>query len=191
MAGLHEAGELLLSHGKEHIWAHSLEVAEEIGAIAGQYGLDVRDCETAALCHDIGGILPPEEMLAQAVAEGILLDPAEERYPFLLHQRFSKRLCGVRLGIENQAVLDAVGCHTTLRPGASALDMALFLADKLRWDQPGVPPYEAIVREKLGMSLERACLVYIDFSLDSGRVLMPHRLLLEARSWLIPFSVSS
>lgn len=184
MAGLHKAGKLLLEHGKEAIWAHSQAVAEEIRVIADQYGLDAEACETAALCHDIGGILSPQAMLEQAEIRGFSLDPAEAGYPFLLHQRYSAFLCGERLGIADDRVLSAVGCHTTLKAGASDIDMALFLADKLAWDQPGTPPYEAAMRGALQASLAAASLAYIDYAMAHGMILMPHRWLLEARAWL-------
>jgi len=191
MAGLCDVEALFLSHGKEHIWAHSKAVAEEIALIAAQYGLAGMTCRTAALCHDIAGILPPGEMIREAREKGMELDPAEERYPFLLHQRFSSRLCAERLGVDDEAALSAIQCHTTLKAGATATDMALFLADKLQWDQPNPPPFEAAVRKALCISLERACLAYMDYALINSMILMPHRWLLEARNWLIPFSVSS
>ena len=190
MVGLRDVEALFLAHGKGHIWEHSKAVAEEISLIAAQYGQPSETCRTAALCHDIAGILSPEDMLRQAMAEGITLDPAEALHPFLLHQRFSCRICADRLGVTDQAALSAIGCHTTLKAGASAADMALFLADKLRWDQKGPPPFEAAVRKALCGSLERACLAYMDYALETGMILMPHRWLLEARQWLIPFSVS-
>lgn len=191
MAGLREVEKLLRKHGKARIWAHSLEVAAAAVRIAGAYGLDAEQCETASLCHDIGGIMTPEAMRMEAERRGMALDPAEAMHPFLLHQRFSKALCEERLGIEDALILSAVGCHTTLKPSASALDMAVFLADKLAWDQPGEPPFGSIIEEALHTSLERASLAYIDYVLARGMILMPHRWLLEARAWLIPFSACS
>lgn len=191
MAGLHEAGKLLLRHGKKRIWAHSREVAAAAVQIAAAYDLNAETCETAALCHDIGGILTPEEMLLEAERRGMAIDPAEALHPFLLHQRFSRALCAERLGITDEDILSAVGCHTTLKPNASALDMAIFLADKLAWDQPGDPPFGPTIKEALQTSLERASLAYIDYVLAGGMILTPHRWLLEARAWLIPFSACS
>jgi len=187
---LHGVKSLFIAHGKERLWAHSKAVARGIAPIAAQYGLTPAPCRVAALCHDIAGILSPVEMLQKARESGMELDPAEEKYPSLLHQRLSSRWCADRLGITDTAVLSAVGCHTTLKAGATAMDMALFLAGKLYWDGPGAPPYEAVVRKELTISLERACLAYIDYVLAHGMILMPHRWLMEARGWLIPFSVS-
>ena len=184
MAGLHEAGALLLAHGKTHIWQHSQAVATESLRLAGLFGVDSKACETAALCHDIGGILQPADMLARAKTRGFVIDPAEEKYPFLLHQRFSGLFCREMLGIENEAVLSAVECHTTLKPFAGPVDMVVFLADKIAWDQTGEPPYLVEVQRALKHSLAAGCLAYMEYAMEHGMILMPHGWLLAARQWL-------
>lgn len=188
MDGLCKAEELLRRHGKEAIWAHSKAVAEVTKAIAAQYGLDASVCRRAAYCHDVGGIVKPDEMIRIAREWEMPLDPAEVAHPFLLHQRFSERICREELGIVEERILCAVGCHTTLKANAAKYDMAVFLADKLAWDQPGEPPYRQVVEDALSLSLERACLAYIDYTMENGMILMPHGWLLEARAWLIPFA---
>jgi HD superfamily phosphohydrolase YqeK len=189
MVGLHEVEALF--DQKEELLAHSMDVAREIEDIAEQFSLEPPICQLSALCHDLGGIFSPEEMMAKAVALDLPLDPAETQYPFLLHQHFSRILCSERLGISDTRILEAVGCHTTLKANPSPYDMALYIADKLAWDQPGFPPYENNVREALAVSLEAACLSHIDYVLSNGMILMPHTWLLEARNWLIPFAASS
>lgn len=184
MAGLHRAGALLLAHGKAGIWAHAQAVAGAVEAIAQRHMVPLAPCVEAALCHDIGGILSAEEMLSRARALAWALDPAEERHPFLLHQRFSQRLCEERLGISDPRVLSAVGRHTTLGAAPSAIDMAVFLADKLAWDQPGMPPYLRAVEAALADSLQAACRAYIEYVLAHGMILMPHQRLLEGLAWL-------
>ena len=82
------------------------------------------------------------------------------------------------------AVLAAIRCHTTLRAAPSPCDMALFLADKLAWDQPGEPPFRSVIEDGLSVSLELASLRYIEYVLDHGMILMPHRWLMEALAWL-------
>jgi HD superfamily phosphohydrolase YqeK len=62
-------------------------------------------------------------------------------------------------GVTDAGVLGAIGCHTTLRASASALDMAVFVADKIAWDQPGDPPYRAAIRDAAERSLAAASLV--------------------------------
>lgn len=181
---MHEAGRLLLLHGKEAIWAHSQAVAAEAALLAERFALDRVACETAAYCHDIGGITPAVQMLERARELGWEIDPSEARYPFLLHQRFSALYARELLGITDTGVCEAIGCHTTLRPQAAAMDMAVFLADKLAWDQPGRPPYEASLRAALQSGLPAACLFYMETVLSNGSILMPHQWLLQAVGWL-------
>lgn len=181
---MHKAGALLLAHHREHIWAHSQAVAAAIDEIAEEYALDRERCKTAALCHDIGGILPAQEQLRFARENGWRLDPAEERYPFLLHQRIAVTICRDQLDIRDPVILSAIGCHTTLKAHASPVDMALFLADKLAWDQPGDPPYKTTVSRAMQRSLAAGCLAYLDYIIDHEMILMPHQWLLQARNWL-------
>lgn len=181
---MHKAGEILLAHGKEVIWAHSQAVAEEAAVLAQRFGVDEDAAREAALCHDLGGMYPAQEMLEKAQAMGMEIDPAEAKYPFLLHQRFSAMVCREQLCITREDILQAVACHTTLRAQASRLDMVVFLADKLAWDQSGKPPYEADVRNALQTSLEAACLAHMNHVIDHGMILMPHAWLLEAKDWL-------
>lgn len=182
---------LLLSHGKTNIWAHSLQVAEQAASIASRFSLSADTLALSGRCHDVGGILTAAEMLSEAETRKIALDPAEIRHPFLLHQRFSRILCAERLGVVDERVLSAVGCHTTLKPNASPYDMALFLADKLCWDQPGEPPFRALLEAALHTSLELACLVYIDYALENELILTPHRWLIDARCWLCGFEMAN
>lgn len=181
---LEDAVRLLRANGKEATLAHVRAVADACGALAPRFSLREDRCRLCGLLHDLGAVMRPEDMLSFARGRGMAIDPAEEKYPFLLHQRLSEVLSRELLGVRDEAALLAVGCHTTLRADPSPYDMALFLADKLAWDQEGTPPYAEAVRAALSHSLESACLTYIDYVLLNGRVLCPHRRLLEARAYL-------
>ena len=80
-----------------------------------------------------------------------------------------------------------IGVKTGLRKykvNPSKYDMALFIADKLMWDQGGVPSYFDVVNAALNHSLEMACLAYIDFVIDNNLILAPHPDLLSAKKYL-------
>lgn len=130
---------LLRANGRLVTAGHSLEVAKTCVRLAERFGLDPKAMETAGLLHDIGGAPEDKEMLACAKANRWSLDPAEERFPRLMHQRFSALLAEALFGVADSDILQAIACHTTLRPHATGMDMALFLADKLSWDQGGEP----------------------------------------------------
>lgn len=75
----------------------------------------------------------------------------------------AKRIATDIFKVENETILDAISCHTTLRENATPLDMVLFVADKIKWDQSGTPPYITEIQEALDQSLEHACFVYISY----------------------------
>lgn len=64
--------------------------------------------------------------------------------------------------------------------GHNMYDKVIFLADKISWDQKGVPPYYDLLKSKVEESLEEACYPYIKYQFDNGLLLMPHRWLIEA-----------
>jgi HD superfamily phosphohydrolase YqeK len=57
---------------------------------------------------------------------------------------------------------NAIGCHTTLKAEASWLDKIVFVADKLKWDQVGDPPYLAAKAAAAERSLDAAALCYFE-----------------------------
>lgn len=175
---------LLLANGRPKTLAHVQAVAEECARIGRQFGLDEETCRPAGMLHDISAVIRPADMLEWAQAHAMPLCEAEKRYPFLLHQRLSRLVAQDDFGITDEAVLSSVECHTTLKAHASAYDMALFLADKIAWDQPGEPPYVNKVLSALDLSLEQACLVYMHEIEHSGKLLYPHTQWTEAVRWL-------
>lgn len=175
---------LLVSNGKEDTYAHILSVSSICGGIADSFGLDRDKCVLSGLLHDISAVVKPEDMLSWVRDNALPLDEAELKYPFLLHQRISAVIARDRFGVSDPDILSAVDCHTTLKAEPSRYDMALFVADKLSWDQEGTPLFYGAVKAGLEVSLERASLAYIDHMMDGGRVLYPHRRWLEARAWL-------
>ena len=179
-----DAGTLLLSCGKPATWRHVQGVADACAELAARFSLDEGQCRLAGILHDISAVIPAAQMLRYAQAHALPLDAAEVSHPFLLHQRLSAVLARECFGVADEAVLGAIACHTTLRAQATKLDMALFLADKIAWDQPGEPPFLALVENALRASLERACRVYLDYVMDNGMILQPHQDLLAAREWL-------
>ena len=175
---------LLERNGKSATYAHVASVAAANADIAARFGLNASACRQAALLHDVSAIIRPTDMLGYAEENRLELCEAERRFPFLLHQRISRIIAEDYFGVTDEAVLSAIECHTTLRPHASRQDMALFLADKIAWDQPGVPPFDAAVRAALEHSLERACLEYMTYMVQNDKILCPHTLWNLALDWL-------
>lgn len=181
---IHDLSELLVVNNKLNTYKHVKEVVECSKVIASKYGLDLNTIELAAYSHDIAAIMNSSDMLEYVMKENLYLDEAERKYPFLLHQRFSKMIIEDVFNITDINVLSSVECHTTLRSNPSEYDLVLFIADKLAWDQEGVPPYYEVIEKALEISLEKAALTYIDYIFEYEMILYPHTWLLEARKYL-------
>lgn len=182
--GRHEMMESIrntyLSHNKANTLKHVEEVAETAAWLAEIYDLDVSKVRLAALLHDISAVMTPQEMYETAKSRNMEIDPAEEKYHFLLHQRISKIIARETFGIDDNEILNAVECHTTLKKNAGMYDKVIFLADKISWDQKDLPPYYDILKSKAAESLDEACYFFIKYQFDGGLLLMPHQWLIEA-----------
>lgn len=163
---------------------HVKAVAETNIKIAAQYGLDVNICELSGYLHDVSAVIAPNDMLSYAIDNDWYIDEAERKYPFLLHQRISKLIAQQDFGVTDERILSAVECHSTLKASSSAYDMALFIADKLSWDQEGLPPFYTIVNENLKQSLDAASLAYMDYIVVNKMILYPHKWFKEGIKFL-------
>lgn len=142
---------------------HSAAVAAEASRIATGVWVEPTQASQAGWLHDVSAVIPAAERVAAAEAMGLPVLPEERAFPMILHQKLSAVFARDLFGVTDAAVLSAIGCHTTLKAGASALDKVLFVADKLAWDQPGAPPYRAALEAALAQSLDAAACVYLRY----------------------------
>ena len=169
-----------ISSNKEDVLRHVENVADIAVELAEVYDLDVTKAKLAALLHDISGIMTPQEMYEFAKMRGLEIDPAEEKYHALLHQRVSKIIAQEEYGVTDSDILNAIECHTTLKKNASVYDKIIFIADKNSWDSKGVPSYNDLAKSKSIKSLNEACYFYIKHQFDNNLLVMPHQWLIEA-----------
>lgn len=169
-----------LSNHKENTLKHVEEVADTAVWLAEVYHLDSVKVKLAALLHDISAIMTPQDMYELAKMRGLEIDAAEEKYHFLLHQRISRIIAQEDYGINDSDILDAIECHTTLKKNVSMYDKIIFIADKISWDQKGVPPYYDILKDKVVESLDEACYFYINYQFENNLLLMPHQWIKES-----------
>ncbi|GGD96261.1 bis(5'-nucleosyl)-tetraphosphatase (symmetrical) YqeK [Paenibacillus nasutitermitis] len=176
-----------VENGREVTAVHCMKVGEEARRIAGLFGADPQDAEVAGYLHDISVVFPNETRISIARQLGVEVLPEEEIFPMIIHQKLSKEMARDLFDITNPDILDAVGCHTTLRKQSTPMDKILFVADKIQWDQQGSPPYIREILQELNKSLEHASFAYIDYlwqQRDKLRVVHPW--LKEARDELAP-----
>ena len=169
-----------LNNNKTDVLNHVEDVASIAVKLAKAYDLDVDKIKLAALLHDISGIMTPKEMYDFAKSRGLEIDPAEEKYHALLHQRVSKIIAQEDFDITDSDILNAIECHTTLRKNASVYDKVIFIADKISWDQKGIPSCDDLLKSATAESLDEACYLYIKYQFDNNLLVMPHQWLIEA-----------
>jgi predicted HD superfamily hydrolase involved in NAD metabolism len=141
---------------------HVVLVAERIQPIASQVQIDAALAHQAAWLHDIGRTIPNAAMLQVAAEFGVEVLPAEREHPGILHGKLSALMAERVFQVSDPTVLDAIRCHTTLRAHATALDKALFVADKLAW-HPKDSPFRADLERALTDSLDAAVWCFIDW----------------------------
>ena len=169
-----------LNNNKADVLKHVENVADIAVELAKAYNLDIDKIKLAALLHDISGIMTPQEMYEFAKMRGLVIDPAEEKYNALLHQRISKVIAMEDFHIQDADILNAIECHTTLRKNASLYDKVIFIADKISWDQKGVPSCDDLSKSATAESLDEGCYLYIKYQFDNNLLVMPHQWLIEA-----------
>jgi putative HD superfamily hydrolase of NAD metabolism len=179
-----DVSNFLLQNNKRKTLKHVVAVAHTNNEIAEKYGLDKNICTISGYLHDISAVIHPNDMLNYIIDNNLFIDEAERKYPFILHQRISKLLAKTFFNIDDETILSAIECHSTLKSSPSQYDMALFIADKLSWDQEGTPPFYDIVSKNLSFSLERACLSYINYIIDNNIILYPHSWIVAGKEYL-------
>jgi predicted HD superfamily hydrolase involved in NAD metabolism len=153
----------LSQHGCTHTIGHSMRVAAEACRLAAQFGADPDSAELCGWYHDISAVIPNAERIAVADALSIDVLPEERTAPMIIHQKLSAEMARDIFHISDPTILSAIGCHTTLKAGASLLDKVVFVADKIAWDQPGDPPYLEAIVAAVDQSIDAAALCYLSY----------------------------
>lgn len=126
---LKEAKKLARARLSDKRYTHTLNVKKMAVKLAGRYGADPEQAALAALLHDTAKEMPAAEMLALLRRYPALAEGAENRPTPVWHGVCAAILARTEWGVTDEAVLSAVACHTTGKPGMSLLDKILFLAD--------------------------------------------------------------
>ena len=147
----------------DYRYTHSVNVAAEADELARLYGEDEHKAYVAGILHDITKEIPKEEQLQIIREGGIILDGVQQNAPKLWHS-ISGSVYVLRLGIEDEDIINAIRYHTTGRAGMSRLEKIIFIADFTAAERsyPGVET----MREKSRQSLEEAMLFAMQFTLS-------------------------
>ncbi|NSR77851.1 HD domain-containing protein [Enterococcus faecalis] len=158
-----EIKQYLVSKNCEKTYYHCMEVGEYAYQLGEKYLTSPEKVSIAGYLHDISAVYPNNQRISVAQKYGIELNEAEMAFPMIIHQKISKSIAKMDFGIEDNEILSAIECHTTLKKNYSDIDLVLFVADKIKWDQEGKPPYLDGLLQALNCSLENAAYFYIDY----------------------------
>ena len=177
---------LFLAHNMRQTAKHSSQVTKKAIELAERFGEDPEKAETAGVLHDISVIIPNDKRVEAAESLGIGLFEEEKEFPMIIHQRLSRKFASLYLGVDDKEILDAITCHTTLWQNPTRLDMIIFLADKISWDQPGDPPYLTLLEESMELSLEKGAFAMVKYMMDNkGKLAVVHPWLAGAYDYFL------
>ncbi len=158
-----DAYKFLEYHGYKEIAEHSNKVANEAEKLAKRFNVDSVSSRMASYLHDVGRVFSDNQSVDIAAKLGIQIIGEEHTYAGLLHQKISKVLAYELFGIKDISILNAIECHTTLKAGASDIDLVLFIADKLSWDSSDSKPILSGILNGLEESLKHGAFSYISY----------------------------
>ncbi len=163
---------------------HTVRVAETAERLAGLHGLDPARARLAGLLHDLARETDGEELLRIATENGVPIGDPEREKPMLLHGPVAAEVAQMDLGVEDDAVLEAIRVHTTGAPGMGPLALAVFVADKIEPGREGewVEGLRGLAERDLGVAARASLESSISYTEERGRAVHPRSR--EALAWL-------
>ncbi len=154
--------------------AHVLGCRDTAVALAKRWGADPVDAERAALLHDITKALDGHLQLDLCQAYGVELDEFSLQYPKTLHA-LTGSLVAQRIFGENQAVTDAICCHTTGKADMNMLDKIIYVADYMEpnRDFPGVEELRYLTTVDMTQALIKGLTMTIEVLKKQGSTVSP------------------
>lgn len=118
---------------------HVIGVMETAEKMAQHWGCNPVDAARAGLLHDVTKALDGPLQLTLCEAYGKILSDFDRKYPRTLHA-LTGSLVAERIFGENEAVVEAIACHTTGKADMSVLEKIIYVADYMEpnRDFPGV-----------------------------------------------------
>ena len=160
---------------------HVLGCRQAAVELARLYGADETDAARAALLHDITKALDGPLQLTLCRAYGRILDDFSTKNPKTLHA-LTGSLVAQRIFGENQAVVDAICCHTTGKADMNLLEKIIYVADYMEpnRDFPGVEKLRDLAYTDITQALELGLEMTLAMLKEQGRDISP-----ESRDALI------
>ena len=169
---LKQAKELVRGRLSDKRYEHTINVKKMAVKLAKRYGADEEKVALAAILHDSAKEISKDEMreIIPQYAEG-----GESRPTPVWHGICASILARTQWGVEDEAILSAIACHTAGKPGMSKLDKIVYLADmtSAERDWPGVNKLRKLELKDLDAAMLAALKQTNDFVLSQGKPLDP------------------
>ena len=180
MEQLEQVGRRLL---KPNRVAHVLGCRDTAVELAQRWGADPVDAARAGLLHDITKALDGPLQLTLCQAYGKMLDDFSRKYPKTLHA-FTGSLVARRIFGENDAVVEAIACHTTGKADMNLLETILYVADYMEpnRDFPGVERLRQAAFQDIQAALKLGLEMTLEHLKNQGSEVSPQSQ--EALDWL-------
>lgn len=156
---------LLMQRVSPSRYLHSVSVAKTARKLARAYGYDADVARMAGLLHDWDKALSPVHLALRVEDFGLRVDDeALARMPWTLHGPTAAAALERDFPMFGEEVFRAIERHTVAAPAMSALDMIVFVADKIEpthdvaeyrrlYKKIGQIPLEEMFREVLKLGL--------------------------------------
>ena len=162
---------------------HILGVRDTAVKLAELNGANVVDAGRAGILHDVTKALDGPLQLTLCRAYGKMLDDFSLKNPKTLHA-YTGALVAKDIFGENQAVVDAIACHTTGKADMNLLETILYVADYMEpnRDFPGVEKLRALAFTDVHAALKLGMEMTLAHLKEQGSEISPETQ--EALDWL-------
>ena len=172
---LKQAKELVRGRLSDKRYEHTINVKKMAVKLAKRYGADKEKAALAAILHDSAKEISKDEM-REIMRQYPQYDEGGESRPTpVWHGICASILARTQWGVEDEAILSAIACHTAGKPGMSKLDKIVYLADmtSAERDWPGVNKLRKLELKDLDAAMLAALKQTNDFVLSQGKPLDP------------------
>lgn len=172
---LKQAKELVRGRLSDKRYEHTINVKKMAVKLAKRYGADKEKAALAAILHDSAKEISKDEMREIMRQYPQYAEGGEGRPTPVWHGICASILARTQWGVEDEAILSAIACHTAGKPGMSKLDKIVYLADmtSAERDWPGVNKLRKLELKDLDAAMLAALKQTNDFVLSQGKPLDP------------------
>ena len=172
---LKQAKELVRGRLSDKRYEHTINVKKMAVKLAKRYGADEEKAALAAILHDSAKEISKDEMREIMRQYPQYAEGSESRPTPVWHGICASILARTQWGVEDEAILSAIACHTAGKPGMSKLDKIVYLADmtSAERDWPGVNKLRKLELKDLDAAMLAALRQTNDFVLSQGKPLDP------------------